>query len=131
MYSHGEVEKDAQRAIADELDRKSKQKAAVESDIVNLGIKITDCASNKIIAEAVIVALDKFSSSICVLNGHEKKKLLESLVNKVYWDGAKGLRISLYGNSALYDPQKLTGEKKCAERHDWRLVEDLNLRPSG
>ncbi|MCK5132011.1 MAG: zinc ribbon domain-containing protein [Candidatus Sabulitectum sp.] len=131
MYSHGEVERDAQLAIADELDQKSKQKAAIESDIVGLKTRITDSTSNKIVAEAVMISLDKFSSSIGVLENYEKKKLLESLVNKIYWDGAKGLRISLYGNSALYDSQKLTGEKKCAERHDWRLVEDLNLRPSG
>ncbi|MEA3265429.1 MAG: hypothetical protein U9P42_00605 [Candidatus Fermentibacteria bacterium] len=60
----------------------------------------------------MMVALDQFSSSIGTLNSHDRKKLIGKVVNKVYWDGTRGLRIAMYAKSALYDPSVLTGNKK-------------------
>ncbi|GEM_PF-4529648 len=131
MHSLGEFEGNAKKEIGIELEKLSKRKEERERSIAKLEKQIKGCSSNRIITEAVMFALDRFNSSIHTLNSHDRKKLIGKVVNKVYWDGDRGLRISMYANSALYDPSVLTGEKKCAERLDWRLEEDLNLRPSG
>jgi hypothetical protein len=108
MCSHGEVERDAQLAITDELELKSKQKAAIELDIVGLKTGITDCTSNKIVAEAVMISLE---------NSHLQLAFWKTVKKET----SEGLRISLYGNSALFSPDLLTRIKKCAESPTWRL----------
>lgn len=131
MHNLGEFESSAQREVALKLEKLSKSKEGKVKSIAKLENRIKECSTNRIITEAVMFALDQFNSSISTLNSHDRKKLIGKVVNKVYWDGDKGLRIAMYANSALYDPSVLTRIKKCAERLNWRLEEDLNLRPSG
>ncbi len=131
MHKLGELESNADREVNLRLEKLSAEKNENLNSIAKLENQIKACSSNKIITEAVMVALDRFNSTISVLNSSDQKKLISSVVNKVYWDGDRGLRIAIYANSALYDPSELTEGEKCAARHNWRLEEDLNLRPSG
>ncbi len=131
IYSHAEVDGDAQKLIAEELGKHSKRKVELETSIAGLEGRIAGCSSNRVVTEAVVAVLDRFTSSIRVLNPFERKKLLESVLAKVYWDGKNGLRIGMHGNHALGASEVLTGNGKFAGRHAWRLVKDLNLRPSG
>lgn len=131
IYSHAEVDGDAQKLIAEELGKHSKRKVELETSIAGLEGRIAGCSSNRVVTEAVVAVLDRFTSSIRVLNPLERKKLLESVLAKVYWDGKNGLRIGMHGNHALGASEVLTGNGKFAGRHAWRLVKDSNLRPSG
>ncbi|MFO7627329.1 MAG: zinc ribbon domain-containing protein [Candidatus Fermentibacteraceae bacterium] len=112
IYSHAEVDGDAQKLIAEELGKHSKRKVELETSIAGLEGRIAGCSSNRVVTEAVVAVLDRFTSSIRVLNPLERKKLLESVLAKVYWDGKNGLRIGMHGNHALGASEVLTGNGK-------------------
>ena len=127
----GKSEGDAQREANAELKKFTENKNDLETIIEKTEAKIQGCNSNRIITEAVVTALDYFALTIRTLNAEDQHQLIRSVVNKVYWDGDKSVRLAIYGNSALFSSDSLTRIKKCAERPYWRLVEDSNLRPSG
>jgi hypothetical protein len=115
------VESDAQREANAELGKFTENKIDLETMIEKTEAKVQACSSNRIITEAVVTALDYFALTIRTLNAEEQRQLISSVVNKVYWDGSSGVRIAIYGNSALCDSDKITRRTKCAESHAWRL----------
>jgi hypothetical protein len=73
IYSHAEVDGDAQKLIAEELGKHSKRKVELETSIAGLEGRIAGCSSNRVVTEAVVAVLDRFTSSIRVLNPLERK----------------------------------------------------------
>ena len=127
----GSLDESAALEVKDALEHKSQRKREVEEHITLLESRILGCGNDKVMTEAVVMALDNFAATIGHLNERDSNALLQSVVNKVYWDGDSGIRIAIYGNSALPTPDSLTSNEKCAVSLAWRLDEDLNLGPSG
>ncbi len=81
--------------------------------------------------EAVIMSLDRFSSSIRILNPLEQRKLIGTLIDRIYWDGKIGLRIGIIGNQEDTASVRFTELQKFVGRHGWYAHRDSNPKPSG
>lgn len=131
VYTHSGVDKEAQRVIAEKLEEKSRQKASLKENISVLEARAMEYGSYRVATEAVIASLDRFSGSIKTLNPSEQKKLIGSLVAKIYWDGKFGLRIGIIGNQGHTASTTFTKTQKFAERPGWYARRESNPKPSG
>ena len=127
----GGLDENAQIEVTTELEKQSKKKKQINAHIVHLEARISGSGNDKVITEAVVMALDDFAQSIGHLNDRERKALLRSMVNKVYWDGENGLRIGVYGKQPLTASKMLTNGKKSAGRLGWRVGIDSGTGSAG
>lgn len=131
MENLGSLDENAQNEVKAELERQSQRKRENTDNILHLEARISGCGNDKVVTEAVVIALDNFARTIGRLDGREQKALMKSVVNRVYWDGNNGLRVGVHGSQPHTRSSSLTAGNEFAGRHAWRLDEDSNLGPSG
>ena len=129
--TYSDMDNKGKKEIKILIEELSENKTEIEKRINRLEKRIDLRYKEQVHIDSVVWALDEFTKSVKLLNKNKQKKLLGTVVNRVYWDGKNGLRIGIYGNQPLTESSTLTGNSKFAERYGWRLDEDLNLGPSG